>query len=198
MRSFFMVIAVFGICSCTKIPYFDLRHPIYMVTEQSFWSGCEEDPAGYEACRKFRVKQINDGVKQWFEPFDEADRPRAVILFSKIKLPSNRVNRDVVYLKIEAGFCEKDKLGKNNAACYAYGGDPLFTSPEIVFENSSEITPQTAVHEFGHVLGRDDNDVPKGTGSVMSYKIRTPVTPLDIKMMCKLHHECRMMKRRGQ
>ncbi|TSC83934.1 MAG: hypothetical protein G01um101413_737 [Parcubacteria group bacterium Gr01-1014_13] len=192
MRSFFIAIALVAICSCGGVPYFDLRHPIYMVTEQSFWSGCEQDPTGYEACRASRVQQINDGVKQWFDYFGKANHPRAVILYSKNNLPSNRVNEDVIYLKIEAGFC-----GEGSFACYAYGASSSsYSSPEIVFDNSFTITPRRMAHEFGHVLGRDDNDVPEGTGSVMSYKLPTVVTPLDIEMMCRLHHECRMVKRK--
>ncbi len=190
MRSFFIAIVLVVICSCARAPYFDLRHPIYMVADKSFLSGCEKDPAGHEACRAVRVKKIYAGLSQWFDYFDEANRPQAVILSSKKELPSNRANNDVIYLKIEAGFC-----GNGNAACYAYGASSSsFSSPEIVFEKSSEIAPRMMAHEFGHVLGREDNDVPKGTASVMSYKMQIDVSPLDIQMMCRLHRECRMLK----
>jgi hypothetical protein len=194
MRSFLITIALFMGCSCAKAPYFDLRHPIYMVTDQSFWSDCPDDPDDpddYEVCQTFRVKQIKAGVDQWLNYFDKANRPRAVIVFSKKKLPLNRVNV-AIYLKIEAGFC-----GKGNSACYAWGASsPSFSSPEIVFEDSSWITPNRMAHEFGHVLGRNDNDVLEGTGSVMSYKVKTDVSLLDIEMMCRLHGECRMVKRK--
>jgi hypothetical protein len=91
-------------------------------------------------------------------------------------------------LRIEAGNCGKDKLKRNNAACYRR------SVPEIVFDNPSVITPRIMAHEFGHALGRDDNDVPEGTGSVMSYKKPSRVLPRDIEMMCRLHRECRMVK----
>lgn len=190
MRSFFIAIAVFGICSCARAPYFDLRHPVYMVADKSLWSGCgEKDSAGYETCRAFRVKQIYSGLSQWFDYFDKANRPLAVIVYSEEELPANRVN-SVIYLKIKAGCC-----GKGYAAHYDRW--PV-SSPEIVFDRSFWITPRLVAHEFGHALGRGDNDVPEGTYSVMSYKMPTFVLPRDIKMMCRLHHECRMVKRKPQ
>lgn len=190
MRSFFLSVALVLVCSCTSRPYKDLRHPIYMVTDQSFWSGCENFRAGPKACREFRVKQINDGVDQWFKFFEEAIRPRTVIVSSKWKLPLHLVNNPI-YLRIESGFC-----GNNASACHAWGDHTTSLSEEIVFESYFLVTPRIMAHEFGHVLGRGDNDVPIGTSSVMSYMMQTDVLLLDFKMMCALHRECPMVKRR--
>lgn len=208
MRSFLIAIAFVVSCtrdrtpssiafvtSCARAPYMDLRHPFYMVTDQSFWSGCEKDPSGNEACHAFRVKQINDGIKQWFGYFGVATRPQATVVDSTEEVPSGLVN-STIYLRMEANFCGKDKIGRNNAACYASESSSSSDGPEIVFENPSYITPRIMAHEFGHALGRGDNDVPEGTGSVMSYKIPTNVLPLDINMMCHLHCECQMVKRK--
>jgi|SRR3989344_7203588 len=193
MRSFLMIIVVLGICSCVSGgPYFNLRHPIYLVPEKSFWSGCEVDPAGKEACQNSRVSQVKAGIRQWFDPFDEAFRPQAFVLYSKEKLPRHRVN-EVIYLKIEAGNCGKDARGKKKAgACY--GWDNFLSPLYIVFESSSHITSRVVAHEFGHVLGRDDNDVPEGTGSIMSYDTPTNVLLMDIEMMCRKHKECPLVK----
>jgi hypothetical protein len=190
MRSFLIAIAVLGICGCGIGPRFDLRHPVYMVTEKSFWSGCDKDPIGSDACRNSRISQVKAGVNQWFDPFDEAFRPQLFIFYSKDKLPRNRDRtNEVIYLKIESGNCGYIAGGKRKAgACY--GRDHLLSKLYIVFEDASNILPQAMAHEFGHALGRDDNDVPKGTGSVMSYDTPTNVLLMDIEMMCRLHREC--------
>lgn len=207
MRSFSIAIAFILMCGCSSrmersnlrpsvirasyLPsYLDLRHPIYMVTDKSFWSGCDKDPAGDKICRTVRVKQINEGVAQWFDYFDKDDRPYAKIVFSEAELPANLKNR-VIHLGIDpGGECGKHTLGKGYAACYRH------SIPEIVFQGPAEITPNIMAHEFGHALGRGDNDVPEGTSSVMSYKKSSKVLPLDIEMMCRLHVECQMVKKK--
>ncbi len=182
MRSFLIAIALATVCSCARPPHIDLRHPIYMVTDQSFWSGCNKYPAGYKACRAFRIKQVNDGINQWFDYFDRATRPRVTIVSSEKELPFGAVN-EAIRLRIEAGFCDKGK-----AACYVYGP---FSLPEIVFVDPSGITPILVAHEFGHALGLDHVSI---TGSVMFFQPYVPVTLSDIKTMCKLHRECQMLK----
>jgi hypothetical protein len=207
MRSFLIAIALVLICSCNRgrqcsdfgpsvvrtpflPPYLDLRHPIYMVTDKSFWSGCEKDPAGDKLCRAIRIQQIKEGVAQWFDYFDKADRPEISLVFSEEELPSNLKNR-VIHLGIDPGSqCGKETLGKGSIACYRH------RIPEIVFQGAGWITPRIMAHEFGHALGRGDNDVPEGTSSVMSYKKQSKVLPLDIEMMCRLHVECQMVKRK--
>lgn len=196
MRAFLIAIA-FVICGCAaKAPYFDLRHPVYVAADKSFWLGCEGDTVGDKACRQYRVEQIFAGFNQWFDYFDKDNRPRAVFVHSKKNLPKNPVN-NVIHLGISELFCgkipEKDTWA---GACYAWRKQTWFSSgsTRIVFKKIDYITPRIFAHEFGHALGRDDNDVPEGTGSVMSYEIKTTVTPLDVKMMCRMHRECHMVK----
>lgn len=185
MRSLIIAIAFVGICSCAGAPYFDLRHPVYMVAEQSFWSGCEKDPAGYRACRVSRLKKVSDGANRWFKSFDKTTRPNVVVIPSKEKLPSNPVN-EVIHLSIKTSFCNN-----GSAACYAFGWDSSFSGPEIVFVSPSGITSFLVAHEFGHALGLDHNP---DADSVMFFQPKSTVTRPDVKMMCKLHKECRMLK----
>jgi hypothetical protein len=161
-----------------------------MLTDKSFWSGCDRDPAGDKICRAVRVQQIKEGVEQWFDYFDIADRPQKFIVFSEEDLPANSKNR-VIHLGIDPGGpCGKENMGKRYIACYRH------RVPEIVFQGPAWITPRISAHEFGHALGRDDNDVPEGTSSVMSYKKPTRVLPRDVEMMCRLHTECQMVKKK--
>lgn len=193
MRSFLIAIAFIIISGCKSGPYYNLRKPIYLVTEQSFWFGCEEDPRGYEGCQKYRLQQVGSGIEQWFGPLYNTLHPIYFIVDSRSKAPHNLVN-ETIYLKIEKGNCGKDAYGKREAgACY--GRDHWYSRRlYIVFENPNQITARVMAHEFGHTLGRDDNDVPKGTGSVMSYDTPTDVLLMDIEKMCKLHYECRKVK----
>lgn len=193
MRALFMAIVLCITCSCAgKYPYIDLRHPIYMVTDKSFWAGCEEDPAGYESCRNDRITKIRVGANQWFNYFDSAARPRVVIVRTKEELPPHRVNK-VIYLKIDKDLCGMATRTIIAAACYDWWDSSAL---KIVFRDESFIISRLAAHELGHALGRDDNDVPIGTGSVMSYTNPTKVLLSDIKMMCRLHRECRMEKKK--
>ena len=185
MRAFLIATAVIGLGGCEAVPpYMDLREPIYMVTDSSFWIGCEDDGAGYEACRTLRVQQVENGVNEWFKHFDEATRPQVVIVYSKADLPSNRGN-DPIYIKIKPGYCPVATSTPNAAACYSY------QSSTMIFDSSENITPRTSAHEFGHALGRGDNDVPENVYSVMSSTHDSEqVVPIDIKIMCKMHPEC--------
>ncbi len=167
--------------------FINLRWPIYLVTDSSFWSGCESDLAGYEACRAFRIKQINDGVDDWFGHFDEATRPQVVIVYSKADLPSNPIN-DPIYLKIKGGYCGMATSTEIAAACYY---NKFISPPVIVFDLPKNITSSTFAHEFGHALGREHEDVPKDNYSIMSYTHDSGhIIPIDIKIMCKMHSEC--------
>lgn len=167
-------------------PYLNLRKPIYLVTDPSFWSACENDPAGYENCRALRIEQVSAGVNDWFKHFDAADRPRVTILYSKADLPSYPSN-DPIYLKIKPGGCRTDGDKFNPPACYEH---TPFSPLAIIFDSPEEIEPHFA-HEFGHALGRDHDDMPKGVYSVMSYKLDSSyVLPVDIQIMCEAHHEC--------
>ncbi len=155
MRSFLIAIAFVGICSCagthtgtsTKVRrpelYFDLRYPIYLVIDESFWAGCEKDPADLKVCHEFRVKQIKDGVDQWLNYFDKTTRP-LVSIFSLNEQPSSNGVNKIIHITMEQGVC-----GKNALACWVERTKP----PKIVFERPRWIIPRVMAHEFGHVLG---------------------------------------------
>lgn len=185
---YFCLIFLAAICGCrssASYPYMNLRHPIYMVAEKSFWSGCDKDPIGEEECRKLRVAQIYAGVNDWFRYFDKTTRPR-VIIASKKELPSRSVNQ-VIYLKIKKGLCN-DKDGQHDA-CYHIGHR---ARPEMVFDDSSHIYPSMVAHEFGHILGRNHDDFPQSVPSIMLPFVlhSSQVLPEDIEFVCKLHSEC--------
>lgn len=196
MRALFIAIALAAMCSCVKAPYFDLRQPIYLVTDKSFWLGCEDDKnVGEEACRQYRIDQIYAGFSQWFDYFDQDNRPRAVVVSSEKELPPHLVNA-VIHLRLSETFCGKDFYGKDPAeACYYRPG--IFSSQNIavIFQNKDKID-RLASHEIGHVLGLDDNYAPAANGSVMTYPVQNPVTNFDVKSMCKKHRECKMVKRK--
>ena len=172
---------------CYDAPYFDLHQPIYLVTDSSFWAGCEEDAMGYEGCQARRTKWINKGVDQWFSHFDEATRPYAVVSYSDDELPSNRVN-ETIYLYLDPGFCGVKYNGKRYTACYSWGHG---SSPKIVFDAPLHIAPIVMAHELGHVLGRGHEDTQEGVYSVMSYEFKSLyVLPVDIDLMCSMHGDC--------
>lgn len=163
-----------------------MRKPIYFVTDQSFWSGCNDFPDSNEACRTLRIEQINNGINEWFNYFNEAVRPQIVIVYSNADLPSNAANKPI-YLKIKKDYCGQDNEKKTYPACHKVQLDSPHT---IIFDSPEEIAPHIA-HEFGHALGRKHNDMPEGAYSIMSYLFQSPhVLPLDIKIMCETHTEC--------
>ena len=193
MRSFFTIVTLALFCSCaavntdkTESPksppdlYYDLREPIYLVIDESFWSGCEKDVV----CRASRLRQINGGIDEWMDYFEDSSRPQVLIFSSKDELPVEGVNK-IIHVQLQPEIC-----GKTALACWFAHTKP----PKIVFAHQQWTTPCIMAHEFGHVLGRDDNDVPEGVKSVMSYATQKMVEPLDFKMMCKLHAECKGMK----
>lgn len=171
--------------------YINLRHPIYLVIDESFWSSCEDDPAGYAACRINRIEQINNGADDWFKHFDEATRPQVVIVYSKADLPSNPTNNPI-YLKIKMGFCGMATKTQIAAACYT---DMFLSPPAIVFNLPENIISSHFAHELGHALGRGHTDTSENVYSVMSYTLRSDhVVPTDIKILCETHPECPPIK----
>lgn len=186
MRSFSAILLAMFMWGCGGTSYVDLRQPIYLIPRKSFWSGCETDPAGYKSCRLDRIKQARAGINEWFNYFPKGHRPVAIIVASEKNIPPHPINAPI-YLAIGQNICTKD----GSVACYGWWQ----RESEIIFI-SAEFISGLMGHEFGHALGRDDNDVPEGTESVMSYRLPTTVTPLDIRMMCKYHFECRMVKQK--
>lgn len=166
--------------------YINLRQPIYLVIDESFWSECDFDPDTYEACRESRLQQLNEGADDWFKHFDEAARPKMVIVYSQADLPSNPVNNPI-YIKIQPGFCPITTGNKDAVACYT-------DKPAIIFDLPEYIALDLVAHELGHAFGREGkkhNDMPKNTYSVMSYTLRSDhVIPTDIKILCETHSEC--------
>lgn len=190
MRFILATLFVLTTCGCGG-PYMNLRQPIYLVPRENFWSGCESDPDGYKACQSLRVKQVNIGINAWLNYFDKHSRPVVIVVASNQDVPFYTVN-EPIYLGIDKDYCEEVFDGRKCEACYRYS---WYRNTEIIFSSAENIA--TAMdHEFGHVLGRDDNDVPKGTTSVMSYSHPGAVSPLDFAMMCRLHRECTVVVKR--
>lgn len=171
-------------CSAA-MPYMDLRRPMYLVTDKSFFAECENYSEGPAACKEKRIQEVRTGIKSWFRHFHELTRPQVFIVASEDEIPLDASN-EPIYLRVDKERCKRDDASVP-AACYSFGWN---TISAIVFESPRFITPFIAAHEFGHVLGRDDNDVPKGIGSVMSYEMPTYVLPIDLEKMCALHDEC--------
>lgn len=170
--------------------FINVRKPIYLVAESSFWSGCDNHPDGDSVCRALRVEQVLEGAREWFNYFDEADRPMVIFAYSTAEVPARTVNAPI-YLKIEKDYCGFTEEKIAYPACYKnYFGSP----PAIIFDLPEEIAPHIA-HEFGHALGRKHNDMPEEAFSIMSYIQQAfHVLPIDIKIMCQTHTECPPMK----
>lgn len=191
---FFAVVVALEIGSCvhqkktTHAPLnnalFDLSESVYLVPDSSFFSGCDEDPAGEKICHDLRIGQIGYGIKKWTRYFDQDSKLELVILGSEADLPAQRKNR-FVYLKLAPGLWEC----AGHPACYYNTGMDHKSGPVISFDGFANITCGYAEHEIGHVFGRDDNDVPAGVRSVMSYAFPADVTPLDFQILLAMHPE---------
>jgi hypothetical protein len=182
MRAILMLAVALGIFGCEQ-PAFDLREPIYLVAEDSFWQGCDDDPAGYEACAASRVAIIYESVDMWFRHWSAENRPLGILISKGQDVPGQN---EPVYLKIDWSEC-RSRPGAITASCFSWGpSDPV----KIIFKEPKYITLNIMTHEFGHVLGLDDNTAPDGKISIMSYGIwEVCVVPLDIEMVCELHRE---------
>lgn len=194
---FFLFVSplIFSSDSHVRPPLIDLRFPVYLITERSFFLDCDKesalicvnDPAcALAACRKRRIDEVKNGIDDWFKHFAEPTRPRAFIVASRDEIPLGAKNPPI-YLRVRSNDCN-NRDGTKNSACYFKkdGSEPA----AIVFDEPCHIGAQLSAHEFGHALGRDDNDVPTCIGSVMSYTISTDVLPVDMEKMCALHPEC--------
>ena len=180
MRVTSALVLAIALTGCGTRPYLDLREPMYLVPKKSFWTGCEKHPLGPQVCRMRRVAEVFNGVYEWFRYFHPDHRPKVVLVLSVENLPANSFN-ELIYLAVDKNGC-----GKDAEACYNYR---WYRETQIVFVSIGQIGNAMA-HEFGHVLGRDDNDVPEGVFSVMSYDKHSRVTRRDFAMMCRKHHEC--------
>lgn len=186
IKSLFFLFVFLGLVGCSATaPYVDLRHPVYLVTDKSFFAECEKYSDGPAACKEKRIHEVRRGVNGWYRHFAEPTRPKVFIVASENEIPPDAFN-EPIYLRIDKDRC-KEGGASDPAACFIFGHNILSS---IVFESPRFISPFIAAHEFGHALGRDDNDVPVGIGSVMSYAIPTYVLPIDLEKMCALHAEC--------
>lgn len=180
----FFFIIFLGLGGCYTQPYMNLRQPIYLVTDHSFFSDCQDNPKGPAACKEQRILEVKKGVNDWFKHFQESSRPEVIFVASGDNVPDDSENKPI-HLRIQSGYCGSD--GEAHPACYHHSYD---SDPAIVFDNYAEITPLMSAHEFGHALGRDNDDTPEEIGSVMSYSVPTYVLPIDIQLVCDAHDEC--------
>lgn len=182
-----MLFLTFLVClgGCIPRQRMDLRQPIYLVTDPSFFSGCKSDRKGPAICKEWRLYQVKLGINDWLKHFDEPMRPQTIIVYSHDDVPESAEN-PVIHLRVRKGYCDEG-TPPQVAACfhYIYRGEALF-----VFEAGNEIDAQTVAHEFGHALGREHEDTSEDIGSVMSSSRRTRVLPIDITLVCQLHEEC--------
>ena len=179
MRAILILVATLSFFGCER-PFFDLREPIYLVAEESFWSGCEKDERGYMACQAERMDIVFRGVKMWFRNFDEATRPIALIIYPEENAPEDAVN-EAIHLRISGDSdCDDDWV-----ACYEWGP---FKSPTITFRDPKyEDVPKVA-HEFGHAIWLDGHVT--GRLSNMDKYALFYVVPLDVTEMCAANGTC--------
>ncbi len=195
MRKALVIILLLLICTTTEIVFrgcaethIDLREPIYLVIEESFWSGCEYDPENEEACRASRIKEITDGANEWFKHFNDAAQPKIVIVYSEADLPFLPEN-EPIHVKIQNNTCGFNLVKtRTTLACYQ---EKYWSRPVITFYLPDDISAAIFAHELGHAFGRGHIDTSKDVYSIMSYTHDSGhVTPTDIKILCEMHPEC--------
>ena len=180
--SLFFILCLGGCFTARKL---NLRAPIYLITDPSFFSGCRNHINGPAACKEERIAEVRNGANDWFRHFDEPFRPQVVIVYSHDDIPAGAENTPI-HLQMKKGYCGSRRDFKI-AACYHY---IYHNEVRIVFESNEDITQRVITHEFGHALGREHNDTAEGIGSVMSYSLPTYVLPIDIDKLCQIHEEC--------
>ena len=180
---FISMVAVMSLVGCDSFPYMNLEEPICLVATESFFVGCDKDPAMEVECRESRLEVVRSGTAEWFDFFQEETRPSVLIVESEDELPSGLVNT-LVYLRVDKDLCE----APNALACYH---KDLCADPDIVFVTEERIRNIVLAHEFGHVLGLDHYDGLEGMPSIMSAGNKAQhVQSDDIDRVCEIHAEC--------
>ncbi len=192
MRALFIAIGLVLslVAGCGHFPYVNLREPIYLVTEDSFFVGCEKDWQGQEQCRDRRRDQVKAGISQWFRFFTKKSRPEVYIVGSTSEIPNGTINRPI-RLRVQPGLCKDPDPGEAGA-CYRRNN--FWSSPEIVFDRADQILQALVAHEFGHALGLNHYEREGKDHSVMSAgEVGDNVVLDDIERVCREHNECPLL-----
>lgn len=180
MRAMLVLALLSGLFGCGR-PHFDLRHPIYLVADDSFWNGCGDDPAGYTSCQQGRIETVYHGIGIWTKHFSEPTRPKVLLVYPAANVPADAVNEPIFLMIDEGSGCD----GKKWVACYQWG--PARTT-SIVFRHQTGISPLIVAHEFGHAIWMGDHIHDRV--SIMEPMITFYVTPLDVSEMCAVNGAC--------
>ena len=180
MRAFLVAVVLSILAGCAP-PHYDLSEPIYLVPEESFWQGCNEDPDGYMACMAERQAVVYHGLDMWLQHFDEATRPLVIMVWPEESVPDGAKNEPIKLAVSAHSHCK----GDNWVGCYDWYEGP---HPKIIFRRPDNITSFILAHEFGHALGVIEHV--KGRLSIMATPIDFYVNAEDVVLMCATNGTC--------
>ncbi len=179
-------VAVGGGESATPLTL-DLREPVYLVPDESFFAGCDSRYSIDEmTCRQSRINTVEVAVESWQKRLPVSSSNISVVVVEDA--PALLHNR-LVHLSVRANGCSEVHLPATLTllACYKRYG-------EIVFLSVENITLKVTAHELGHAFGLDhfgDNIVNSNCQKpIMSEPIGSDrVTTVDVNELCRLHPE---------